>query len=150
VGEAAAVDTAELVATLRQKGLRATSARVAVLASLSQVGHATVEHLHAVLVRAAPSMSLSTVYRTLESLAAHDLVRHAHLGGSVPSYYLAGGVEHAHLVCSRCGAVEDLRGQTLHRFVTEIAEVAGFATNTSHLSVEGLCATCQQAPAPPM
>lgn len=144
---ALAVDTAELVATLRQQGLRATSARVALLAGLSELGHATVEQLHAVLVVAAPSMSLSTVYRTLESLAEHDLVRHAHLGGTVPSYYLAGGAEHAHLVCSRCGAVEELRGQTLQHFVSAIAQVAGFATNTSHLSIEGLCSTCQQAQA---
>lgn len=141
------VDVAEMVAALRQQGLRATSARVALLASLSELGHATVEQLHAVLVIAAPSMSLSTVYRTLESLAEHDLVRHAHLGGTVPSYYLAGGVEHAHLVCSSCGGVEDLHGQTLLRFVSEIAQVAGFTTNTSHLSIEGLCSACQQATA---
>lgn len=138
------LDTAQCVTMLRQRGLRATSARVALLAGLSEVGHATVDQLHATLTVAAPSLSLSTVYRTLESLAEHNLVRHAHLGSTAPSYYLAGGVEHAHLVCSRCGAVENLRGQILQRFVSDLDRVAGFATTTSHLSVEGLCAACQR------
>lgn len=140
----AEVDTAAVVTKLRQQGLRATSARVALLAGLGELGHATVEQLHASVVVASPSMSLSTVYRTLESLAEHDLVRHAHLGGSVPSYYLVGEVEHAHLVCRRCGSVEDLRGQTLQRFITDLARTSGFATDTSHLSVEGRCAACQE------
>lgn len=142
------LDAADMVAELRQRGLRATSARVASLAGLGHLGHATAEQLHAALLPQLPSVSLSTVYRTLESLTDQDLVRHAHLSDTAPSYYLAGGVEHGHLVCSRCGSVENLTGPTLQRFVTDLASRAGFAVDTSHLTVEGHCAGCQHlAPA---
>lgn len=143
-GTTAAFDTDAAVGDLRQRGLRATSARLNVLAGLHELGHATADQLHAALVPRLPSLSLSTVYRTLESLSGHDLVRHAHLTGHVLSYSLASGTEHAHLVCSRCGTVQNLARQTLHSFVTELARSAQFAVNTSHLSVEGVCAHCQE------
>lgn len=137
-------DPGDAISALRQRGLRATSARVAVLGGLSELGHATAEQLHLTLVPQLPALSLSTVYRTLDALTQHDLIRHAHLGGSAPSYYLASEAEHAHLVCSRCGSVEDLTGQPLQRFVSDLASSARFTVNTSHLSVEGLCAACRQ------
>lgn len=137
-------DPGDHVSVLRQRGLRATSARVAVLAGLGEIGHATTDQLHLALVPRLPALSLSTVYRALEVLTEHDLIRHAHLGGSAPSYYLASEAEHAHLVCSRCGSVENLTGQPLERLVSDLARSARFAVNTSHLSIEGICAVCQQ------
>lgn len=132
------------VAELRQRGLRATTARVAVLVALNERGHSTADQLHAVLTSEWPSVSLSTVYRTVESLSARDLIRHAHLGGSAPSYYLASEAEHAHLVCSLCGSIEDLTGPPLQRFVTDLADGARFNIDTSHLTVEGRCESCRQ------
>jgi len=134
----------DAVSALRDRGLRATSARVAVLAGLGELGHATAEQLHLTLVSRLPALNLSTVYRTLDSLSLHDLICHAHLGGSAPSYYLPGEAEHAHLVCSRCGSVDNLTGQSLQRFVSDLARSARFTVDTSHLSVEGLCAACRQ------
>lgn len=138
------LDPRDAVSALRDRGLRATSARVAVLGGLRELGHATAEQLHLALVPRLPALNLSTVYRTLDALNDHDLIRHAHLGGSVPSYYLASEAEHAHLVCSRCGSVENLTGQPLQRFVSDLARSARFTVDTSHLSVEGLCAACRQ------
>jgi Fur family ferric uptake transcriptional regulator len=80
----------------------------------------------------------------VESLSEHDLVRHAHLSGSAPSYYLASRADHAHLVCNSCGAIKNLTGRLLHRFVLDLARSAQFSVDTSHLTVEGLCDTCQQ------
>lgn len=134
----------EAVSALRQRGLRATSARVAVLAEISELGHTTADQLHAALLPRLPAVSLSTVYRTLDALTDHGLIRHAHLGGSTPSYYLASEAEHAHLVCNQCGSVENLTGQPLQRFVSDLDRSARFTVNTSHLSVEGLCAACRQ------
>jgi Fur family ferric uptake transcriptional regulator len=138
------VGNVDVVAELRQRGLRATSARVAVLQTLGELGHLTAEQLHAALMPRLPTVNLSTVYRTVESLSEHDLVRHAHLSGSAPSYYLASRADHAHLVCTSCGTVKNLTGRPLHRFVFDLARSAQFSVDTSHLTVEGLCDTCQQ------
>jgi len=140
----------DVISLLKAQGLRATSARVALLHSLNELGYATAEQLHAAVVSQLSSVSPSTVYRTLESLTEHHLVRHAHLVGAAPSYYLARGPEHAHLVCSRCGTVENLSGSILEHLIDDLASSAKFVVNTSHLSVEGLCEQCQQlTPTPP-
>lgn len=137
------LDPIEVAVELRQQGLRATSARLALVECLNELGHATVDQLHEAVAGRLPSLSASTVYRALESLAEHGLVRHAHLGGSVPSYYLTNGPEHAHLVCSGCGSVQNLAGPILQQFVTDVSRAAQFAVDTSHLTVQGRCAACQ-------
>lgn len=136
----------DVVALLKGHGLRATSARVALLQHLAELGYATAEQLHTAVAVQLPSVSPSTVYRALDSLTDHQLVRHAHLVGAAPSYYLAGGSEHAHLVCSKCGTVDNLSGSILESLIQDLARSASFAVNTSHLSVEGLCGRCQQRP----
>ncbi len=134
----------DVISLLKAQGLRATSARIALLHSLDELGYGTAEQLHAAVVSQLPSVSPSTVYRTLESLTEHHLVRHAHLVGAAPSYYLARGPEHAHLVCNRCGTVDNLSGSILEHLIDDLASSAKFVVNTSHLSVEGLCEQCQQ------
>lgn len=142
VGET--LDSSTAATSLRRRGLRATSARVSLIVGLSQLGHATPEQLHAALVTELPHLSPSTVYRTLESLAESGFVRHAHLSGSAPSYYLSTAAEHAHLVCRNCGAVMSLAGEPLLRFVSELAASSGFAADISHLTIEGRCRHCPE------
>jgi len=133
-----------VVATsLRQQGLRATSARITLILGLGELGHATPEQLHSALAPAHPGLNVSTVYRTLESLTDLGLVAHAHLTGSAPSYYLTDGTEHAHLACQDCGTITPLRGDALQRFVAELANDPGFAVTISHLSVQGHCQNCR-------
>jgi Fur family ferric uptake transcriptional regulator len=137
-------DPRQLTFALRTRGLRATSARLTMLTCLAELGHATPEQLAAVVGSRLPGLSISTVYRTLEVLGEHDLVRHAHLTGSVASYYLASGAEHAHLVCSGCGTVDDLAGPALDHLVEAVATSSAFAVNASHLTLQGLCENCQK------
>ncbi len=139
-------DVLDVISLLKTQGLRATAARIALLHSLNELGYATAEQLHAAVVTQLANVSPSTVYRSLESLTEHHLVRHAHLLGAVPSYYLARGPEHAHLVCNQCGTVDNLSGSILERLIDDLASSAKFVVNTSHLSVEGICEQCQQHP----
>lgn len=136
------LDATTAAATLRKRGLRATSARVSLIVGLSELGHATPEQLHAALVTRMPHLSPSTVYRTLESLVDTGFIRHAHLTGAVPSYYLSSSTEHAHLVCRDCGMVTELNGRLLQRFVSDLSTRLGFGADISHLTVEGSCASC--------
>src|SRR5262245_60542716 len=92
---------------LRADGQRITTARRAVIELLAS----TSEHLNAEQVaprvrRAHPSVHVSTVYRTLESLARLGLVDHVHPGHGAAFFHLARS--HQHLVCEQCGAVSDV------------------------------------------
>jgi len=76
VGSVAGRQWAELLHAI---GLRQTTPRLMVLDALSALGHGRVEDIHQAVVERAPAVSLSTVYRQLETLTEHGVVSHTHL-----------------------------------------------------------------------
>lgn len=127
---------------LRSRGLRVTHARQLVLDGLAGTHHATVEQLADYASSKDATMTPSTIYRTLETLEAHGLVSHAHLGGEPKSYFLSGHAIHAHLVCRGCGSVQDMSSEVTDRLSADVSDAAGFDLDTGHLSVFGRCHTC--------
>lgn len=93
---------------LRDAGLRVTAARVAILAELAgDPGHPGAEELFAALRPRHPSLSLSTVYHTLETLLRAGLIRRAPAGtGRLRVDGTAD--DHDHAVCRSCGAIFDV------------------------------------------
>ena len=61
-------------------------------------------------------------------------------GGAV--LYEAGGDEHQHFVCERCGRVEDLHTGLNARAALQAARNRGFEPHRADLVVSGLCADC--------
>ena len=132
----------DLDAVLRSRGLRATPQRPFVLDALERLGHGTPDQVWEQVQAIAPSLSASTVYRTLELLEELGLVTHTHLGHGAPSYHLATHADHIHLVCRRCGAVQDADVSRAHQLADEVLGRYGFVTDVGHLSLDGLCADC--------
>ena len=124
---------------LRARGLRVTAARVGVLDALAVAGHSSPEDVHRVV---GGTMNLSTVYRTLESLADAGLVAHTHLAGHQTSWSLASTAGHAHLVCRRCERVVELDPAATTALRDAALARHGFAVEVNHLSVFGLCREC--------
>jgi Fur family ferric uptake transcriptional regulator len=137
-----AARTEEHVELLRRNGLRATGQRLVILAALERLGHATMEQLLEATQRELPNLQLSTVYRSVETLAAHSLVSHTHLTGPTPTYQLTTHADHAHLVCRGCGTVTEMDADVARRFTEDIARAHGFDVDFGHLSVFGRCADC--------
>jgi Fur family ferric uptake transcriptional regulator len=134
----------ELDAVLRARGLRATPQRRFVLDALERLGHATPDRVWEQVQAVAPSLSPSTVYRTLELLEELGVVAHTHLGHGAPSYHLATHADHIHLVCRRCGAVQDADVSRAQQLADEVVARYGFVTDVGHLSLDGLCAACAE------
>lgn len=130
-------------ARLRAAGLRSTGQRRAVLAAMAQLRHATVDELAAALHQTAPELSLSTVYRTLETLSEVGLVRHAHLHHGSPTYHEVDEEPHLHLVCRGCGAVGELPTEVAAGLADEARDRLGFSTDLTHLVLHGWCRACQ-------
>lgn len=90
---------------LRKSGLRATPKRVALLTVLKGSHEPrTAEELHAKV-----HSDLVTIYRNLKSLVAAGIVSETRFKDSTVRYELAHG-HHHHVVCTRCGLVEELHG----------------------------------------
>jgi Fur family ferric uptake transcriptional regulator len=132
----------QLDAVLRSRGLRATSQRRFVIGALERLGHATPDQVWEQVQKEAPSLSPSTVYRTLELLEDLGVVAHTHLGHGAPTYHLATHADHIHLVCRRCGDVQSADVRRAQQLADEVAARYGFVTDIGHLSLDGMCGPC--------
>ena len=88
-----------------------------------------------------PNVSLPTVYATLDALEEAGLVRRVAAGRGRALYDAQPGGHH-HLVCRRCGAVEDLLVEVPLDGALQAAVESGFAADGAEVVVHGLCARC--------
>lgn len=132
---------------LRAAGYRVTSQRVVIHDTLLALGrHASAEDVRAAVAERLPNISLPTVYAGLEALEDAGLVRRVATGQG-PALYDAGSTEHHHLVCRRCGAVEDLVAPVELDPALSGARTRGFRPEAAEVVVRGLCANCSSSPA---
>jgi Fur family transcriptional regulator, ferric uptake regulator len=129
-------------ALLRAKGYRLTPQRQHVLEAVAQLGHGTPEQILDAVQRTAAGVNASTVYRTLDLLEELELVGHTHLGHGPPTFFVAGGEEHLHLVCRDCGAIQECRVELVHSLVQRLATERGFVLDVGHVALFGRCSEC--------
>lgn len=106
--------------------------------------HLSADEVAARVHHATPDIHLSTIYRTLESLADMGVLSEARLGDGPVSYHLATD-RHHHAVCSSCGAVIELPGGTFAPVTRRLAKDHGFTADPHHLTITGTCAPCADA-----
>ncbi len=128
---------------LRSRGLRMTPQRRLVLDAVQALGHGTPEQVAERVQQVTPSLSLSTVYRTLDLLEEMGVVSHTHLGHGAPTYHAVGHADHIHLVCRRCGGVEEADVDGARTLADEVRTRYGFSTDVAHLSLDGVCSHCR-------
>ena len=144
-------DADTLVASLRTRGMRMTSARRAICEVLA-ASHD--DHLSAVEIRAlaeeraAATIDQSTVYRTLDILEEVGLIRHVHLGHGPGVVHLREHEAHHHLVCDTCGAAIDVPLSEFAPLVSRLEEAYGFAADPAHFGIDGTFSACRAAGEP--
>jgi len=95
---------------LKQKNLKVTPQRLAIFNMLlSTAGHPNAEAIYKALAPNCPGLSLATVYKTLDSLCAANLIQ-ALNAGEGRFRYDANHESHPHFVCRACGCVVDVCG----------------------------------------
>ncbi len=125
-------------------GVRATRQRGAIIALLDTVEEfRSAQELHDELRRRGENIGLTTVYRTLQTLAAADLVDMVRTDSGESVYRrCAAPHHHHHLVCRQCGAAVEVSGREVEAWAAEIAAAHGF-TDVSHtIELFGTCAEC--------
>nr|WP_307869012.1 Fur family transcriptional regulator [Umezawaea beigongshangensis] len=127
--------------TLHDRGMRMTPQRQLVLDAVRELEHATPEQICQRVQLTAPTVNITTVYRTLDLLDRLGLVRHTHLGHGAPSYS-AHEHEHVHLVCHRCGSVTEMPCELMSDLTGTLRARYGFALDASHLALSGACRDC--------
>lgn len=130
---------------LRDHGLKVTPQRLAIYRMLSGTkAHPSVEMIHRELLPEHPAMSLATVYKTLETFKRNGLVQELNVGED--SYrYDADTNPHIHLVCRKCGRVDDYFDERLIRSVTDsIRGNCEYELADPKFFFQGLCPECRK------
>lgn len=131
----------DLRSTLHQRGMRMTPQRHLVLEALRVLEHATPEQVCKRVQETTPSVNITTIYRTLELLEELELIRHTHLGHGAPTYSLHEH-EHVHLVCHRCGRVDESPRAVMDELCGTLRAAHGFVLDAAHLALSGTCRDC--------
>lgn len=107
--------------------------------------HPTVDRIAGDVAERWPGMALTTVYRTLETLAELGVVHHVHLAAGT-AYHLAdsagGQREHVHAQCRGCHRVVDLPAEVLDDVRRQVDRATGFRLEPFHVALSGLCLDC--------
>jgi Fur family ferric uptake transcriptional regulator len=140
-----ALDT--IKGSLRQKGVRLTRQRQILLELIDKSGaHLDAERLFQLAKQQDPKLNRVTVYRTLKMLKTGGLVDELdlmHHAGDQHYYETRMKQEHAHVICLRCGKVEEFYGEPLQRLRKQVEEHFGFQVLLARTEVGGYCAHCQ-------
>lgn len=129
---------------LRNAGLKATLPRLKILELFekSDDRHLSAEDVYKVLLNAGDDVGLATVYRVLTQFEdAGLLVRH-HFESGKAVFELNQGDHHDHIVCVKCGTVEEFYDEEIERRQQEAAESRGFKMQEHSLMIYGVCANC--------
>jgi Fur family transcriptional regulator, stress-responsive regulator len=138
-----ATTTEENRVLLRAAGLRVTTPRLAVLALLAQGGHHTVDELADAVRERIGAVSTQAVYDVLGALVDSGLARLIEPAGSPRRYEARVADNHHHLVCRRCGRIEDVDCAVGEAPCLTPADIRGFTLDEAEVTWWGTCPACQ-------
>jgi Fur family ferric uptake transcriptional regulator len=133
---------------LRNAGLKVTTPRIKILQILEkQVNerHLTAEKVYKILLSEDEEIGLATVYRVLTQFEAAGLVvRHQFEGGN-SIFELATGDHHDHILCMKCGRVDEFSDEIIETRQKQVAQELGYELTDHGLYLYGFCPKCKQS-----
>jgi Fur family ferric uptake transcriptional regulator len=129
---------------LKQAGLKATRPRLMILQLLEEAEerHLTAEGVYRHLLDAGEEVGLATVYRVLTQFEQAGLAKRHYFDGERAYFELDEHRHHDHLVCVRCGRVEEFYNADIERLQREVADEHAFRLTDHRMELYGLCGGC--------
>lgn len=130
---------------LKEAGLKITLPRVKILQLLEQScdRHLSAETIYKTMLDMGEDVGLATVYRVLTQFELAGLVLRHHFDGGLSVFELTQTTHHDHLVCVKCGYVDEFMDEIIEARQRCIAKSAHFKMTDHALTIYGLCASCQ-------
>ncbi|MDF2565549.1 MAG: perR 1 [Massilibacillus sp.] len=137
------MDEQSVTALLREKGFKVTPQRLAIYDVLyNTTEHPSAEVIFNQLQPRYPTMSLATVYKTIEILKEIGLVQVLNVGED-SFRYDANTDNHPHVRCMVCKRVDDIFEVDTTGFVANVAEKTAYQLTGQQFYFYGICPDCQ-------
>ncbi len=132
---------------LRDVGLKVTLPRVKILEILEKQSdddrHLTAEKVYKILLSEDEEIGLATVYRVLTQFEAAGLVTRHHFEGGNSIFELNKGSHHDHIVCIKCGRVDEFTDEVIEQRQKAISAKLGYELTDHSLYLYGVCTKCK-------
>ncbi len=129
---------------LTRAGLKATRQRETIVRAFFAAGrHVSAEELYHQIRSADPGIGLVTVYRTLKLLRQAGLATERQFGDAYTRFDPnPADWSHHHLICTRCGKIQEFQDTTLQALRKKVARKVGFTVTEHKVELYGLCRAC--------
>lgn len=125
---------------------RQTRQRTAVSALMDELAEfRSAQEIHDLLKARGEQVGLTTVYRSLQSLAATGDIDFLVTDDGETVYRRCGTQHHHHLVCRDCGTTVEVSGPAVEQWADAVAAEHGFSDVSHTLEMFGRCARCSSA-----
>ena len=126
---------------LKNAGLKATLPRLKVLSLFenSKERHLSAEDVYKILINTGEDVGLATVYRVLTQFEQAGLLIRHHFESGKAIFELNGGNHHDHIVCVKCGRVEEFYDEEIEKRQKLAATERGFKMEDHALTIYGTC-----------
>lgn len=126
---------------LKNAGLKATLPRLKVLSLFenSKERHLSAEDVYKILINTGEDIGLATVYRVLTQFEQAGLLIRHHFESGKAIFELNGGNHHDHIVCVKCGRVEEFYDEEIEKRQKLAATERGFKMEDHALTIYGTC-----------
>ena len=132
---------------LRKVGLKVTLPRLKILEILANTArrHLSAEDVYRALLDAGEEVGVATVYRVLTQFEVAGLIKRHNFEEGHSVFELDSGEHHDHLVCVKCGRVQEFVDEVIEKRQAEIAEQAGLKITDHNLTIYGFCSKCSKS-----
>ncbi|WP_419677405.1 Fur family transcriptional regulator [Aliarcobacter lanthieri] len=127
---------------LKEYDLKVTPQRVAIVEELYKNGHMNIDDLYKKLLERFPSVSLATIYKNINSMVEKVFLSEVKIPNARTVYELV-KAEHAHLVCSQCGFIEDIMLDTSD-VIEQVSKISSFKVDYTNIVLNGICPNCSK------
>ncbi|MBW6477541.1 MAG: ferric iron uptake transcriptional regulator [Chromatiales bacterium] len=131
---------------LKDAGLKATLPRIKILDILEKAEprHMSAEDVYKALLESGDDVGIATVYRVLTQFESAGLVFRHNFEGGHSVFELNEGEHHDHILCIKCGKVDEFFDETIEKRQKEIARQHAYEMTDHTLTIQGICADCQK------
>ncbi len=129
---------------IRKAGLRATPQRIAICEYLIDTdSHPTANDIYMKLKDRFPSLSLATIYNTLDVMVGMGYVNALGSIGDDTVHFDGNTSPHINLACTKCHTIIDLKSELVAQLDSEIDQISGYRVLGARVLYYGICPQCQ-------